>query len=163
MNNSNQIDFWDIIEPIWNDPQINSELPEIYLKRFEELNKLQKVIFPTYLLNADVRNGGFHQCFWNTTGIYAPEAILGFQELGLSETSEIVQKAIDVFGDVFPREVDKRREFLDSFQGETRKEYDPFYSFDDEFYQSFVLDGVSTMENDKFGVAIEEFARKFLA
>jgi hypothetical protein len=52
--------YWHVIEPIWEDDELYSEIPEIYLKRFEKLTEAQQVLFPTHWLYSEINNGGFH-------------------------------------------------------------------------------------------------------
>jgi hypothetical protein len=92
--------------------------------------------------------------------MFAPEAVIGFQKLGLTETAQIVREATSLFGDDFPRVREKRWDFLDSFSGEKREEYDPFFQLDDKFYASFEIEGVSSMVNDKFLTAAIDYAKK---
>ncbi len=162
MSDKNQSDYWQIIEPIWYDEKLNNYCPEIYLARFDELTEPQKTLFPTYWLVSDICNGGFHQCFWNMTGLYAPEAVLGFQKLDLHKTAKIVQKAINIFDEPFPREQEVRQDFLDEFDGEGRKKWDPFFKLDDKFYESLMVDGFSQLEKDGFEIAANNYAKEFL-
>ena len=155
--------YWKILEPIWYDDDLNSEAPEIYLKRFQELTEAQQVLFPTHWFYSEINNGGFHKCFYNATGRFAPEAVLGFKKLGLVETAEVVQKAIDIFEKPFPRDPGKYLDFLDSFVGETREEWDPFYRLDNEFYSSFRIEGAKIWEDDKFLIAADEFAKTMIS
>ena len=157
----NQINYFDIIKPIWQDEKLYSENSKIYLKRFQSLTEPQKVLFPTHWLYCDIGNGGFHQCFWNGTGMFAPEAVSGFKKLKLMKIADIVQRAIDVFEEPFPREQEDRQDFLDEWQDEN-EEWNPFVSLDDEYNQSLVLEETILSESDKFWDAANKFAEKYL-
>lgn len=161
MNDSDQLDFWRILEPIWNDAVLFDPCPDVYLRRFDQLTEPQKVLFPTVLLVGDIKNGGFHQCFWNTTGLYAPEAVIGFRVLDLGTTASVVQAAIDIFGTPFPRERERRIEFLDSFTGDEPEDWNPFFVLDDQFFDSLVPERGSSSGDDRFDVAINKYSRQF--
>lgn len=83
---------------------------------------------------ADINNGGFHQFFSNSTGVFAPEMVEWFERADLPKAATIMREAIAVFGTDFPRSQEKRQEFLAKFPGETREEADPFIMLDDRFY-----------------------------
>lgn len=85
---------------------------------------------------ADINNGGFHQFFTNSTGVFAPEMIEWFERAELPKAAAIVREAVAVFGPDFPRSQEKRQEFLARFPGETREEFDPFVTLDDRFYDA---------------------------
>jgi len=147
------------LEAIWNDQPLSDD-PDEFLNWFRSLTKTQQVLFPTHWLCAEVYNGGFHQYFHNSTGLHAPEAIRGFQELGLSDIAEIVKQAISVFGPDFPRERDKRVESLDSFEGDDRTEWDPFSELDEVFYSAIKIPGAPDLcDDDRFTVAAKEYIK----
>jgi hypothetical protein len=89
---------------------------------------------------SDIDNGGFHQFFSNGTGVFAPEMIEWFERAGLAESASVMKEATAVFGQRFPRSQAVRREFLASFKGDKRADWDPFYRMDDRFYASLPYD-----------------------
>lgn len=160
MNDSPDLEFWKILTPIWDDKELFDGNPDVYLRRFNELTHPQKVLFPTLLVVADIKNGGLHQCFWNTTGMFAPEAVCGFEDLGLHDTKTVVQSAADLFGMPFPRNRQTRIEFLDSFTGDDPEDWNPFHKMDDEFFDSLSpAGGYSIEKEDRFDAAINAYAR----
>ena len=52
---------------------------------------------------SEVVNGGLEQYFSNSTGILAPEAVLGFQRIGKSELAAALQKAMALLGEPYCR------------------------------------------------------------
>ncbi|MCX8109335.1 MAG: DMP19 family protein [Verrucomicrobiae bacterium] len=53
---------------------------------------------------SEVLNGGLQQYFSNSTGIHAPEAVIGSQRIGKPELALTLQKAMALLGDPYPRE-----------------------------------------------------------
>lgn len=162
MDNESLVNYWQIIEPIWYDEELNSDEPDIFLKRFSELSEPQKILFPVHWVNAEVCNGGFHQFFSNTTGILAPEAVLGFRVIKINDFADLVKKTMLFFGDTYPRKREKREELLMLFGEENEEVWNPFVEADDEFNKLRVIEGVSLMDNDRVDVAIRDYAKKFL-
>jgi len=152
-----QENYWNLLEHIWNE-QPYADGPE-FTDWFNRLTIPQQVLFPTHWLCSEVRNGGFHQYFTNSTGYHAPEAVQGFVELGLGDIASIVQRAIAVFGESFPRERLIREQFLASFEGNDRSEWDPFYKLDDLFYESIKIPGAPKFHaEDRFSIAANRYA-----
>jgi len=55
-----------------------------------------RVIYATWLLDAEVNNGGFNQFFWNSSGQFAPEALEGLRQIGAKKHEELLQRAIRI-------------------------------------------------------------------
>ncbi len=99
-----------LIERIWN------ELATPYApdERLDELTPGQRALYALHWVRAEVCNGGFDQCFSNSTGYLMPEAIDGARRLGSSEWSELLTDAAAVLGNPFPPGRDERNERLDA-------------------------------------------------
>lgn len=160
MTDAQQGNSRDPLASIW-DQQPYADGPE-FTEWFSRLTKPQQVLFPTHWLCVEVYNGGFHQYFTNSTGHHAPEAILGFRELGLNDIADIVQSAIAVFGEVFPRKRAEREGFLAAFDdGGERPQWDPFYGLDDAFYEAIKILGAREFnEDDRFTCAAKNYVSK---
>jgi hypothetical protein len=65
-------------------------------------------------VTGDIRNGGFDQCFWNSFGTAAPEALVVLRSVGLQKYADLLEICIERFGPVFPRERSVRMAALDS-------------------------------------------------
>jgi hypothetical protein len=52
-------------------------------------------IYGTWVLEAEVNNGGFNQYFYNTSGQFIDETHLGFVAIGASKSAEVVEKAVE--------------------------------------------------------------------
>jgi hypothetical protein len=62
-----------------------------------------RAIYTTWLVDAEVNAGGFHQYFFNSSGQYAGDALAGYELLGAEEYAAIMRSAIATF------EVDRER------------------------------------------------------
>jgi hypothetical protein len=149
---------WNPLEAIWNEQPISDD-PAIFLKWFHGLTELQQVLFPTQWLCNEVYNGGFRQYFSNSTGVHAPEAIQGFRRLGLEDIATLVENAVSVFGNEFPRQRDVREDFLESRSSETI-EWNPFIDMDEDFYEMIKIPGKPDLyDDDRFTIAAKDLVR----
>lgn len=62
-----------------------------------------RAIYTTWLVDAEVNDGGFHQYFFNSSGQYAGEALAGYELLGADDYAAIMRSAIATF------EIDRER------------------------------------------------------
>ena len=121
------------IEPVWESVSIYDG-GDTFLAHFSNLNELQRHLFAAHWCHSEVCNGGFHQFFSNPTGVLAPEAAVAFEAIGLPDATAIIRQAIEFFGSPYPRDQMERRNILDSISGDSRADWDPFYTLDDPFY-----------------------------
>jgi hypothetical protein len=64
---------------------------------------LQRV-FATQTLDMEVKNGGFHQYFWNPSGRFAAEALEGLREFGATRHASLMEEAMAVYERERPRQ-----------------------------------------------------------
>src|SRR5712664_2458260 len=90
--------------------------------------------YGTWLVEAEVSNGGFNQYFWNWSGRFAGHAVDGFRLLGASALAALMERAIAVFSREEPlqRKLKEQRTleaFSESYKhtdlGELDKEFYP--------------------------------------
>ena len=124
--------YWAVIEPIWEKVSIYDG-PEVFLSAFAKLTVPQQHLFASHWCQSEIRNGGFQQFFENPTGVLAPEASIGFREIGLTRCAELVDRAMEFFGAPYPREQESRNDALG--------EDDPFTELDDRFFEAIEDDG----------------------
>src|SRR5690349_23992086 len=62
-----------------------------------------RAIYTTWLVDAEVNAGGFHQYFFNSSGQYAGDALAGYELLGADEYATVMRAAIATF------EIDRHR------------------------------------------------------
>ena len=62
-----------------------------------------QAIYSTWLVDAEVNNGGFNQYFWNPSGELAGDALVGYELLGAEEYAVVMRAALAV------REIERER------------------------------------------------------
>jgi Domain of unknown function (DUF4375) len=62
-----------------------------------ELPSGTRAIYTTYLVDAAVNNGGFHQFFFKAFGTLAGDALTGYELLGADRYADIMRAAIATF------------------------------------------------------------------
>jgi hypothetical protein len=92
-------------------------------------------LYAAHWCQSEVRNGGFHQFFSNTTGLLAPEALDSFKAIGATVWAELLAQAMKHFGTPYPRSRDLREELLPMRQRGPREAWDPFYKLDERFFE----------------------------
>ena len=110
-----------------------------------------RAIYTTWLVDAEVNAGGFHQYFFNSSGQYAGDALSGYELLGAEEYAAIMRSAIATF------EIDRVR--LASFETEdpethadsavhaVLREIDQrYYALGDRIYHAWAVLAVSRPE-----------------
>jgi hypothetical protein len=110
---------------------------EAFARVLAALRPDERYLYAVFWCDAEVCNGGFHQFYANSTGVVAPEATEGFDALGLHECAALVRDTMRFFGARYPRERETRCELLDRVRGDTRKEWDPFFTKNDAYYALF--------------------------
>ena len=146
------------VEPEWESIDFYGDY-ETFLVGYRSARLEAAHLFWAFWCQTEVRNGGFHQFFTNSTGILAPEALTAFRAIGLQEWASILEEAIGCFGVPFPRKRHERedplRKLWDEFDGD-RERCDPFYHLDDRFYLWLHA------ENDRWDHAADEYARRYI-
>jgi hypothetical protein len=94
--------YWPLVEPMFDAVSIDD------LASFERTKgnvpRSSLVLFAAHFCLSEVWNGGLMQFFWNSTGILAPEAIEGFQVIGMPKLANRLAAAASPLGEVFPRD-----------------------------------------------------------
>lgn len=112
--------------------------PEAFLRRFTEIPEHSGHLLAAHWCSSEVYNGGFHQFFCNDTGVLAPEAVAGFEAVGMPRTAAVVAEAMARVGDPYPRDRERRQNMfcvLDADDGEDDNDVwqDPFDDLDSRF------------------------------
>jgi Domain of unknown function (DUF4375) len=127
--------YWRLLEPYWEVIDIYDG-PERFLETYASVPAIPRTLFAAHFCESEASNGGLHQFFSNPTGVLAPEAVEAFRRIGFEDAAAILERAMKFFGTPYPREQVVRVERLNSRQGSTRQEWDPFYGLDEEFYHA---------------------------
>ena len=78
--------------------------PEAWLRRYEAVPERARNLFCVHWTHLEVHNGGFSQYFSNSTGVLAPEAVIGFRAIGLPEVAQVIAGAMERVGRPYPRD-----------------------------------------------------------
>jgi Domain of unknown function (DUF4375) len=132
--------YWQLVEPVWKEISIYDG-PSEFLRQFHRVRPEAGHLFAAHWCQSEVRNGGFHQFFSNSTGVLAPEALAAFRAIGLEEWALLLNEAMRFFGEPYPREQDERQELLATVPGNKPEEWDPFDALDGRFYDWLDTDG----------------------
>ncbi|MEX2140763.1 MAG: DMP19 family protein [Pirellulales bacterium] len=144
--------YWSLVDPIWDAISIYDG-EEVFLKQFEACPVAQRTLFAAHWCQSEVRNGGFHQFFGNSTGVLAPEAASSFQCIGMPKTAALVSQAMLWFGPTYPRDREVRDKKLAKYESEHPEDWDPFEELDDQFFE------LIENENGGFDAAADMYAK----
>ena len=117
--------YWDEIEQAFEDVDIY-ETYDVFKQGTAKYAEWKIDILAVHWTMSEVVNGGLEQYFRNSTGILAPEAVLGFQRIGKPELAAALQKAIALLGEPYPRERKERSERLAGLTGGQKQETEGF-------------------------------------
>ncbi len=126
---------WSVIEPHWEAIGLSGSA-ETALADLARTPAPARDLFVAWWLQSEVCNGGFAQFFFNSAGVFGPEAVVAFHLLGMTETAAVIEQAITVLGAPYNRDLDARRSRLASLgyhlDGSWRD--GPLDRFDERFY-----------------------------
>lgn len=116
-------DLHDVIGPIWHSVSVHAP-PREFVEMFGYLPQPVGNLFASQWCQSEVCNGGFHQFFSNSTGVLAPEAVVGMAAIGLPNASTVVREAMAFLAPPYPRARSKRVKSLGGFARAQFKELD---------------------------------------
>jgi uncharacterized protein DUF4375 len=141
--------YWRLIHPAWEQIDIYNGA-DVFLKTYAAAEKSAGLLFAAHFAQSEICNGGFDQLFWNSTGVLTPEAIEGFQTIGMAETAENVRRAMKLLGENYPRERGDRQNALATVNQQMLDELDK------EFF------ALIETENGGFKQSADKFVRQIL-
>jgi hypothetical protein len=144
--------YWALLEPIWEKVSIYDRV-EVFESQFNLAPNASRTLFAAHWCQSEVRNGGLHQFFTNSTGVLAPEAIVAYEALGMPKVAAVLRAAVAWFGPIYPRERDAREALLDTYENENPEQWNPFERLDDQFFE--LIDE----ENGGFRKAADGYAK----
>ena len=103
-----------------------------------------RAIYTTWLVDAEVNAGGFHQYFFNSSGQYAGDALAGYELLGAEEYAAIMRSAIATFeidrDRLAPVEAEDPETMADSAVHDALREIDQrYYALGDRIYHAWAV------------------------
>jgi hypothetical protein len=107
--------YWELVEPVWL--RLNSAWhpydPHEFLQEFHAVPREVGHLYAAHWCHSEVCNGGLRQFFWNSTGLLAPESRDGFRGIGIAELSDVLDAALEHFGDPYERDKGEREAMLE--------------------------------------------------
>src|SRR5215204_4513255 len=86
--------YWALVEPEWMRLNLSwDDGPQEFIRQFQVTPIKASHLYAAHWCQSEVCNGGFHQFFYNTTGILAPESLNGFEAIGLRDWCETLRTA----------------------------------------------------------------------
>ena len=141
-------DYWHFIEPIWD--QINIyDGADIFLSTYATAKPPAGAIYAAHFAQSEICNGGFYQLFSNSTGVLSPEAVQGFRLIGMDKTAGLLNAAMEMLGNTFPRDRGARQKVLKNLSKEK------FDQLDKAFFKEIA------QENGGFVAAANAFVSKW--
>src|ERR1700730_5433859 len=106
-------DYYKFIEPISD--QINiCDSADVFLNSYSAAKQPAALLYAAHFAQSEICNGGFDQLFFNSTGVLSPEAVQGFQLIGMHKTASLLASAMEALGSPFPRGRDERQKLLEN-------------------------------------------------
>jgi hypothetical protein len=144
--------YWKLVKPIWSTIFIGDTVDK-FNKSFAEAPLAARTLFAAHWCFSEVSNGGFHQFFYNSTGVLAPEAVDSFRALGMPQTASVAEKAMEWFGHPYPRERRIRLQQIEAATGSKKyRSWQQFRPLDEEFCR------LMRSENGGFLTAADTYA-----
>jgi len=107
-----EMGYWSIVGPVWDAIDIYSG-PDVFRQTFNSAPRASALLFAAHFCQSEICNGGFHQFFWNSTGVLAPEAVEGFGEIGQAQVAALLEKGMSLLWNAYPRDRNERQERLE--------------------------------------------------
>lgn len=86
---------WLVIERVWDAADIY-RTRKVLRSILDLATPGQCALYAIWWTQSEVNNGGFHQYFWNATGILADEALEGFRRIGAEKFADVLEAAMSI-------------------------------------------------------------------
>lgn len=97
----------DVLDAIADDELADAIVQHVVLRAIDEVVDRATIvrampsgiraIYTTWLVDAEVCNGGFNQLFWNPSGEFAGDALAGYELMGAEEYAEVMRGALAIW------------------------------------------------------------------
>lgn len=94
--------YWDVIEPFWDEfcaGLVGRTAPQLLLA---ELPDGIGMLSAAHLCQSEVRNGGFDQFFYNSSGKVGEAALAGYEQFGMPLIAGATRTAMARLGEPYP-------------------------------------------------------------
>jgi Domain of unknown function (DUF4375) len=128
--------YWELVEPVFTKIDIDS--PASFFASIADVPRPVLLLYAAHFCLSEVHNGGFLQFFKNSTGLITPEAIEGFDAIGMQMLASVVRAAADPLGVPYPRERDSRWDALLVASGRSEEQLKDIFEKAKNLYLAFV-------------------------
>jgi hypothetical protein len=145
--------MWDVIAPMYDE----LETPYDPDPRLEEATPGQRALYALHWTRSEVENGGFHQFFYNSTGMLGAEALAGAERIGAADFAAVIREAFSIFPDGPIEDNVSRQDYM----GELGDEHiATLEKLDDRFYALMGHEDESTLAR-KCAAYVESHPEEF--
>ncbi len=127
--------YWDLVEPIFSTVDLDGS--DKFRASIRLIPRPILLLYAAHFCLSEVRNGGFFQFFWNSTGLIAPEAVEGFHAIGMTKLASVVETAAAPLGLPFPRDRDGRWDAMLAASGRDEDDLKRIFEGNSNFYLAF--------------------------
>jgi hypothetical protein len=127
-----KLPIWDIVQPMWWSINIYGSHQE-YLESANQFTLEQRYLLAVQWMDAEVCNGGWHQFFFNSTGIVWKDAYDADRHMGCNPMVDLIEKVIAVYGK--PPSPDRDERFAELERFEEEEEFDRLDGLSDLYYE----------------------------
>ena len=111
-----QTNYWEQIEEAFENVDIY-ETPEVFKQGAAKYPEWKIDLLAVHWTMSEIVNGGLMQYFENSTAVLAPDAVVGFERIGMPDLANTLKSAMSLLGEVYPRERELRSERLAALTG----------------------------------------------
>jgi hypothetical protein len=120
--------MWGVIERMYEE----LDTPYDPDPRLREATPGQRALYALHWLRSEVENGGFHQFFFNPTGMLGNEAAAGAERVGATQIAAVIREALTIFPDGLIEDNVQRQDFMERLSAE---QVATLGRLDDRFYE----------------------------
>jgi hypothetical protein len=117
----------------------------------KQLTKGQISVYSTWIVEAEVSNGGFNQLYFNTSEEFGEWAEEGFRAIGAARFAELMRQANSIYNGI--------KEDLEKFNERRTESYDdnPLNELDDKFDELYKDEPLSQLKVEYIRKHFDEF------
>jgi hypothetical protein len=123
--------YWSALEPYADTVSIYDG-PGVFDRQYHALPDSVRPLLAGHWCQNEVRNGGFHQFFFNSTGVLGLEAVEAYRTLGMPQLAAVVRDPMSLLGHPYPRERDARQAALEVLGPAQRQQLE---QLDERFFE----------------------------
>jgi hypothetical protein len=128
--------YWKVVEPLFEQVDIYNG-GEKYLISIAQMPRPFVLLYAAHFSLSEIYNGGFLQFLRNSTGVLAPEAVEGFDAVGMPQLGAVIRETIVKLGEPYPRDRQDRWDALLVASGLDEGQLNHIFAETDDSYRAF--------------------------